>query len=410
MLFFYNLIFLILHPFLNIFLKIRVVKNKEDKNRYLEKLSYLKTTPKPGVIWFHVASLGEIKSIHPIISYFQKKKINLLITSVTVSSYEYFKNNLENDNTFHQYAPIDSPIIISKFLKLWQPRLTVFVESEIWPNMIMQTSKQCKLILLNCRISKKSFNKWKIIKKTFQRILEKFDVILAQGRITSNYLNHFELKNIKLLGNIKFIQSKKNSPEIIKINNHNNKNWAAMSIHYKEYDSIIQTHLKLSQINEKTTTFIIPRHLNKINDMETMIKNHKINYQKISENNEVNNFNGIVIVDQYGLADDIFEKVKIVFMGGSLINHGGQNPIEPLRYECKIITGEYFDNFTEIYEDLVMKDLVQTIKNQNELKDKLSALFKKDNIIDVDNLKFDFKNFSDEIYYNTIKFLDNYIK
>tara|TARA_Y100001958_G_C21242895_1_gene571434 strand:+ start:2616 stop:3848 length:1233 start_codon:yes stop_codon:yes gene_type:complete len=410
MLFFYNLIFLILHPFLNIFLKIRVVKNKEDKNRYLEKLSYLKTTPKPGVIWFHVASLGEIKSIHPIISYFQRKKINLLITSVTVSSYEYFKNNLENDNTFHQYAPIDSPIIISKFLKLWQPRLTVFVESEIWPNMIMQTSKQCKLILLNCRISKKSFNKWKIIKKTFQRILEKFDVILAQGRITSNYLNHFELKNIKLLGNIKFIQSKKNSPEIIKINNHNNKNWAAMSIHYKEYDSIIQTHLKLSQINEKTTTFIIPRHLNKINDMETMIKNHKINYQKISENNEVNNFNGIVIVDQYGLADDIFEKVKIVFMGGSLINHGGQNPIEPLRYECKIITGEYFDNFTEIYEDLVMKDLVQTIKNQNELKDKLSALFKKDNIIDVDNLKFDFKNFSDEIYYNTIKFLDNYIK
>ena len=410
MLFFYNLIFLILHPFLNIFLKIRVVKNKEDKNRYLEKLSYLKTTPKPGVIWFHVASLGEIKSIHPIISYFQRKKINLLITSVTVSSYEYFKNNLENDNTFHQYAPIDSPIIISKFLKLWQPRLTVFVESEIWPNMIMQTSKQCKLILLNCRISKKSFNKWKIIKKTFQRILEKFDVILAQGRITSNYLNHFELKNIKLLGNIKFIQSKKNSPEIIKINNHNNKNWAAMSIHYKEYDSIIQTHLKLSQINEKTTTFIIPRHLNKINDMETMIKNHKINYQKISENNEVNNFNGIVIVDQYGLADDIFEKVKILFMGGSLINHGGQNPIEPLRYECKIITGEYFDNFTEIYEDLVMKDLVQTIKNQNELKDKLSALFKKDNIIDVDNLKFDFKNFSDEIYYNTIKFLDNYIK
>ena len=81
--------------------------------------------------------------------------------------------------------------------------------------MIMQTSKQCKLILLNCRISKKSFNKWKIIRKTFKAILEKFDVILAQGKITSNYLNHFGIKNIKLLGNIKFIQSKKNSPNII---------------------------------------------------------------------------------------------------------------------------------------------------------------------------------------------------
>ena len=410
MLFFYNLIFLILHPFLNIFLKIRVAKNKEDKNRYLEKLSYLKTTPKPGVIWFHVASLGEIKSIHPIITYFQKKKINLLITSVTTSSYEYFKNNLKNENTFHQYAPIDSPIIISKFLKLWQPRLTVFVESEIWPNMIMQTSKQCKLILLNCRISKKSFNKWKIIKKTFQTILEKFDAILAQGKITSNYLNHFGIKNIKLLGNIKFIQSKKNSPNIIQINNHNNNNWAAMSIHFKEYESIIETHFELSQIDKKITTFIIPRHLNKINEMEALIKNHKINYQKISQNNVVNNFNGIVIVDQYGLADDIFEKVKIVLMGGSLINHGGQNPIEPLRYKCKIITGKYFDNFTEIYEDLVNKKLVQIINNRNELKVKLSALLKKDNITEFDKSKFDFTNFSDEIYNNTIKFLDNYIR
>ena len=409
MLFFYNLIFLILHPFLNIFLKIRVAKNKEDKNRYLEKLSYLKTAPKPGVIWFHVASLGEIKSIHPIISYFQKKKINLLITSVTVSSYEYFKNNLENENTFHQYAPIDSPIIISKFLKLWQPRLTVFVESEIWPNMIMQTSKQCKLILLNCRISKKSFNKWKIIRKTFKAILGKFDVILAQGKVTSNYLNHFGVKNIKLLGNIKFIQSKKNTPNIIKVNNNNN-NWAAMSIHFKEYDTIIETHFELSQIDKKITTFIIPRHLDKINEMETIIKNRKINYQKISQNNVVNNFNGIIIVDQYGLADDIFEKVKIVLMGGSLINRGGQNPIEPLRYECKIITGKYFDNFTEVYEDLVNKNLVQIINNRNELKDKLSALFKKDNITEVDKAKFDFTSFSDEIYNNTTKFLDNYIR
>ena len=110
------------------------------------------------------------------------------------------------------------------------------------------------------------------------------------------------------------------------------------------------------------------------------------------------------------MADDIFDKVKIVFMGGSLINHGGQNPIEPLRYECKIITGKYFDNFTEIYEDLVSKDLVQIIKNQNELKNKLSAFFKEDNIIKVDKSKFDFTNFSDEIYNNTIKFLDNYIR
>ena len=408
MLFIYNLIFFFLHPLLIIFLKIRVLRNKEDKNRYLEKLSYLKSKPHPGVIWFHVASLGEIKSIHPIINYYQKKKLKLLITSVTTSSYEYFKNNLENENTLHQYAPIDSPIIISKFLKLWRPRLTIFVESEIWPNMIMQTSRQCKLILLNCRISKKSFKKWKIIKKTFKKILEKFDVILAQGKVTLSYLEYFKLENIKQIGNIKFIQIKKNNPNVIRIDNSNNK-WAAMSVHFKEYNSVIKTHLELSKKENKITTFIIPRHLNKISDLEKIINNYKIKYQKISQNNEVSNFNGIVIVDQFGLADDIFDKVKTVFMGGSLFNHGGQNPIEPLRYGCKIITGKYIDNFTEIYEDLVTKDLVEIVNNQDEFIDKLIEIFFKKRTTKDTELKFDFINFSDKVYNNTIKFLNNYI-
>ena len=408
MLFIYNLIFFFLHPFLIIFLKIRVLRNKEDKNRYLEKLSYLKSKPHPGVIWFHVASLGEIKSIHPIINYYQKKKLKLLITSVTTSSYEYFKNNLENENTLHQYAPIDSPIIISKFLKLWRPRLTIFVESEIWPNMIMQTSRQCKLILLNCRISKKSFKKWKIIKKTFKKILEKFDAILAQGKVTLSYLEYFKLENIKQIGNIKFIQIKKNNPNVIRIDNSNNK-WAAMSVHFREYNSVIKTHLELSKKENKITTFIIPRHLNKISDLEKIINNYKIKYQKISQNNEVSNFNGIVIVDQFGLADDIFEKVKTVFMGGSLFNHGGQNPIEPLRYGCKIITGKYIDNFTEIYEDLVTKGLVEIVNNQDEFRDKLIEIFFKKKTTKDTELKFDFINFSDKVYNNTIKFLNNYI-
>ena len=408
MLFIYNLIFFFLHPFLIIFLKIRVLRNKEDKNRYLEKLSYLKSKPHPGVIWFHVASLGEIKSIHPIINYYQKKKLKLLITSVTTSSYEYFKNNLENENTLHQYAPIDSPIIISKFLKLWRPRLTIFVESEIWPNMIMQTSRQCKLILLNCRISKKSFKKWKIIKKTFKKILEKFDVILAQGKVTLSYLEYFKLENIKQIGNIKFIQLKKNNLNVIRIDNSNNK-WAAMSVHFKEYNSVIKTHLELSKKENKITTFIIPRHLNKIFNLEKIINNYKIKYQKISQNNEVSNFNGIVIVDQFGLADDIFDKVKTVFMGGSLFNHGGQNPIEPLRYGCKIITGKYIDNFTEIYEDLGTKDLVEIVNNQDEFRDKLIEIFFKKRTTKDTELKFDFINFSDKVYNNTIKFLNNYI-
>ena len=123
----------------------------------------------------------------------------------------------------------------------------------------------------------------------------------------------------------------------------------------------------------------------------------------------MSNFNGIVIVDQFGLADDIFDKVKTVFMGGSLFNHGGQNPIEPLRYGCKIITGKCIDNFTEIYEDLVTKDLVEIVNNQDEFIDKLIEIFFKKRTTKDTELKFDFINFSDKVYNNTIKFLNNYI-
>ena len=233
-------------------------------------------------------------------------------------------------------------------------------------------------------------------------------MILSQGKITTNHLEYFGLKNINELGNIKFIQYKKNNPNVIKINNNNNM-WASMSIHSEEYETIIKSHFNLRQIGKKITTFIIPRHLHKINDMEKIIKKYKIKYQKISQNNVVNNFDGIIIIDQYGLADDIFEKVKVIFMGGSLINHGGQNPIEPLNHDCKIITGKYIDNFTEIYKDLMSKELVETITHESEILEKLIKLFNDTNNLKTNKSKFNFKNYGNEIYDNTIKFLNNYI-
>ncbi|MEL0176830.1 MAG: glycosyltransferase N-terminal domain-containing protein, partial [Pelagibacteraceae bacterium] len=165
----------IIYPFLFLFLRMRVLFNKECPIRFKEKLGKINSNKCKNVIWFHVASLGEIKSIHSIIKHYQKNKnLNILITSVTQSSYEYFKENLQSYNTHHQYAPLDNPVIISKFLKNWKPKLSIFIESEIWPNMIMQTSKVSKIILLNCRISIKSFKKWRMFITTFIIIISKF--------------------------------------------------------------------------------------------------------------------------------------------------------------------------------------------------------------------------------------------
>ena len=411
MLFFYNLIFIILHPLLFIFLKIRVFKKKEDNLRYKEKLGYPSIDPAQEVIWIHVASLGEMKSIHSIIEHYQKNKdIKFLITSVTLSSYEYFKVHFKNKNTFHQFSPIDSPIIMSRFLKKWKPKLSIFIESEIWPNMIIKTSKSCKLILLNCRISKNSFKRWKLFRKTFIKIMSNFDSILAQSREVLNYLKYFNLQNSKLIGNIKFTNTKKNNPNIIKINNNNNFNWAAMSIHNSEIDFIIKTHIMISKFKKNLTTFLIPRHLNKIEKITLKIKNKNLIYQKISDNKYIENLNGIVIVDQFGIADDIFSQVKLTFMGGSIIDHGGQNPIEPIKYGCDIFTGKYIYNFSEIYNELINKKIVTVINNEEELTNALLKRFDQKKTSTGNNSNLEFKTLSDEIFAKTTKFLDRYIR
>ena len=403
----YNFFFFLLHPFLKIFLAIRALKKKEDPKRYKEKLGFASISTKSNLIWFHVASLGEIKSIHKIIKHYQKnKKINILITTVTTSSTNYFDKYLKNENTFHQYAPIDSPIIIDRFLKFWKPKFSVFVESEIWPNMIFKTSKKCKIILLNARISKNSFKKWKFLKPNFKKILSKFDFILPQSLEVVEMLKFFHFEKYKFIGNIKYTNIDTDPPNIIQINN-NFKMWAAMSIHNSEIDHIIKIHKNLSSTEKNFLTFLIPRHLNEIKNIVNKIQKQNIACQKISTKNKIDNFNGIVVVDKFGIADDIFKKVKIVFMGGSFISHGGQNPIEPAKFGCKILSGKNIFNFTEIYEELVNKKIAKIVNDQSELEEELLIYLNNKTILD--NASSDYIEFSEKIYKKTIEFLDNYI-
>lgn len=407
MLHLYNFFFYLLSPFLKFFLAIRAFKKKEDPKRYKEKLGYASISVKSNVIWFHVASLGEIKSIHKIIKHYQKnKKINLLITSVTTSSANYFERYLKNENTFHQYAPIDSPIIIDRFLKFWKPKFSVFVESEIWPNMIFKTSKKCKIVLLNARISKNSFKKWKFLKPNFEKILSKFDFILPQSLEVVEMLKFFNFEKNKFIGNIKYTNIETDPPNIIQINN-NFKKWAAMSIHNSEIDHIIKIHKNITSTEKNFLTFLIPRHLNEIENIVNKIQKQNIACQKISTKNKIDHFSGIVVVDKFGIADDIFNKVKIVFMGGSFINHGGQNPIEPAKFGCKILSGKNIFNFTEIYEELVNKKIAKIVNDQSELEEELLIYLNNKTILD--NTSSDYIEFSEKIYKKTIEFLDNYI-
>ena len=205
-----NLI-LILSPLI---IFIRLLKRKEHFIRFKEKFCfYSKKRIKGKLVWFHGASVGEILSIIPLIEKLEKNKkiTQILITSNTLSSSKIL-SNLKFKKAVHQFFPIDTNYHTQKFLNYWKPSIAIFIDSEIWPNMITNIKKKSvSLILINARITDKSFKRWKLLSSTAKKIFSKFDICFSSSLKSTKYLKTLGAKKIKYIGNLKFTESEKNS-------------------------------------------------------------------------------------------------------------------------------------------------------------------------------------------------------
>ena len=233
-----------LFPFFIILIYFRRILNKEDKTRFKEKIfsSHFRANKKDKkkLIWFHAASIGECLSIMPLIDEINSEydNINFLISTVTLSSSRLIEKKLiNNQNIFHRFFPLDLENLAKNFLDSWDPDLVCFVDSEIWPNFLFKTKeKKIPLLLINARLTKKSFNRWKIVFNFAKKVFDNFDLCLASSEESKNNLGQLEIKNIKYIGNLKF--SVKNLINEIKHSNKkildNYKTWCAASTHYGE--------------------------------------------------------------------------------------------------------------------------------------------------------------------------------
>ena len=207
-----NFIF-ILSPIIILF---RLFKKKEDPTRFIEKFCFFSEKRSTGtLIWFHGASVGEIKSVIPIIEKLEKNKNidKILITSNTLSSSKIIQN-YKFKKVIHQFFPIDTNYHSNKFLNYWKPSVVFFIDSEIWPNMFLNLNKKkISINLLNGRITNKSFLKWKFFSNFSKNIFNKFDLCLSSSSESQRYLKKLGVKNVKFLGNLKFSESEKNTTE-----------------------------------------------------------------------------------------------------------------------------------------------------------------------------------------------------
>ena len=389
----YNLIMIIIIVFSPIIIIFRIFKKKENPKRFLEKFSYFKKKRRDGkLIWFHCSSVGEFLSIVPLIEKLELEKDikNILITTSTLSSSKIF-DIFKFKKTFHQFYPIDNSLIINRFLNYWKPNAVFFVESEIWPEMLnILKQKKIKIFLLNARISKKSFNRWKYLKDMGINIFEVFDFIFPQNKETLNYLKYFKIKRMQILGNLKFTETEKiNNYRFYKKNFYGRKILCAASTHNNEEEIVSNIHLNLKKKVKNLLTIIIPRHTERTKEIIGTLNHKKLNYICHSERKKVKKNTDIYLVDTYGESKSFYSVSKVVFLGGSLIRRGGQNPLEAVRYGCYITHGKHIFNFTEIYNMLDKKKLSFEAKNFQQLNKIIFNLMtkKSNNKKEINNFK-----------------------
>ena len=417
----YKLFTYLLYPFTPVYLYFRKIRKKEDSIRFKEKLSKINILREEGfLIWFHVASVGEAMSILPLVNSFIKdQKINkILITSITLSSGKILEKKFDqNPKVIHQFLPLDVAVLTNKFLEHWKPNLCIFIDSEIWPNLILNISKKkIPLLLINARITKKSFVKWKLVINFAKKIFEKFDLCIVSNTESENFLKILGAKNIKNYGNLKFsniktdLNKKLDSTFLNKIKN--KKIWCAASTHATEEMLCAVSHLKIKENYNDILTIIIPRHIDRVKKIIEELLKFNLSIVLYSKLSQIDTKTDILLVDSYGEALKFYNISKCVFLGKSLvkslIKDGGQNPIEPARLGCKILHGPYVSNFAETYEYLRKLGITKKINNSNELSLSLVEEFKEDKAKNQE-IAAKIENYGQNILNNVIMELKKYI-
>ena len=377
-----NLMF-IFSPIIIIF---RLLKKKESIIRFKEKYCFFSKKKNNGkLIWFHGASVGELQSIVPLLEKLeQDRKIKqILVTSNTLSSSKIIQK-YKFKKVIHQFFPIDFFYFTSRFIKYWKPNVAIFIDSEIWPCIFKELkNNSIPLLLMNARITPRSFSRWSFFNKFSKNIFHNIDAAFPQNIESEKFLKKLNVKKVEKIGNLKFCETKNQKKIHLKndflLSIKNRLIFCASSTHPGEEDQIAKTHLILKKRYKTLLTIIIPRHIERIGEIYNHFSSLDLKTIIRTSNKKINSKTDIYLVDTYGETKKFFNISKIAFIGGSIINHGGQNPIEPARFGLNILHGPNIQNFKDIYQFFNRSKIAYKFNNLKQLiaiSDKLLILKK----------------------------------
>ena len=366
-------------PLAPLLVALRARKGKEIPARCKER--YGKTTiarPAGPLIWVHAASVGETNAVLPLINLITETGTQVLLTTVTVTSAQVARKHLPN-GAFHQFVPFDMAPFVNRFINFWRPDLALFVESEIWPNILSElNNRDIPMIVVNGRMSERSFERWSKFPSAFRQMFGNVPMCLAQTEEDRDRYTRLGVAQVEVTGNLKFDVPPPQADEMqllrMRQDIGNRPVWVAASTHPGEERLLAQAHSRMAVRIPNLLTIIVPRHPERSHDIMKELVGVVPRIQCRSDEPDLFPKTDIYLADTIGEMGLFYRLSRIAFVGGSLVNHGGQNPIEPARLGCTILHGPSVGNFHNIYDALDQTGGAQCLHNERELIQTLARL------------------------------------
>ena len=341
-------------PLMPLLLSYRLKRGKEDPARLRERRGEPNATRPPGsLVWIHGASVGEITAVLPLIEHIRAAGFQVLVTSGTVTSAELAQQRLPQ-GVIHQFVPLDVPRFVASFLDHWRPDLALFVESDLWPNLVLASAaRNIPLVLVNGRVSERSFSRWGLVPGVIGALLRRLDLCLAQSQADAKRLAKLGGPRVLMTGNLKLdVPAPPVDPaelEALKMAIGTRIVFAAASTHPGEEAVVIEAHQRLRQNFPGLLTMIAPRHPSRGSAVAELAAAAALKAALRSRGDKPDAETEIYVADTVGELGLVYRLAPIVFMGGSLIGHGGQNLIEAVKLGAAILHGPHVWNFRDIY-------------------------------------------------------------
>ena len=383
----YTALFCLLLPIYFARLCWKGLSNKEYFLRWSERLGYSSELPSKdkSIIWIHAVSVGEVNASMPLLRALitDYPHSEILVTTTTPTGSKLLIERLGN-KIKHQYLPVDIPFFINSFLNKWNPKILILLETEIWPNLInICKSRGIYSALVNARLSEKSKKNYLNYSALIKPVIEKIDLILTQFESDKRRFQEIvERKDINTCGNLKFDQDVPTELEDISktikldwsIDGKYRPTLIAASTHETEEEEVLKAFKQILKSSPNALLILVPRHLERFDKVKKLINTSGLTLASRSKKEEVKRSTQVLLGDTIGELNFLYSLSDVAFVGGSLIDHGGQNLLEPAAQSLALLSGPSLRNFSDISEQLIKKDGLTVIRNAQELSDEFVKL------------------------------------